>query len=86
MTLQDQTAPNALAERVKTAVLSQFSEWATFVEMSEEGDLEIAVPALAGSKAGHLVVATKMARICGFDFRHHIWLIPSTMKWNSSTL
>ena len=59
MTAQDQTAPNALAEKVKSAVLSQFSAWATFVEISEEGDLEIAVPAPSGSKAGSLVIATE---------------------------
>ena len=42
-----------------SAVLSQFPEWATFAEIREEGDLEIAVPAPAGSKAGHLVIATQ---------------------------
>jgi len=48
-----------LAEKAKSVVLAQFPEWAVFAEINEEGDLEIAVPAPSGSKAGSLVIATQ---------------------------
>jgi hypothetical protein len=52
------TLPNELARKVKRAVLSQFPEWARYVEMQEGGDIEMAVPAPKGSNAGNLIILT----------------------------
>ena len=52
------TLPNELARKVKTVVLSQFPEWARYVEMQEGGDIEMAVPAPKGSNAGNLIILT----------------------------
>jgi hypothetical protein len=52
------TLPNELARKVKRTVLSQFPEWARYVEMQEGGDIEMAVPAQKGSNAGNLIILT----------------------------
>ena len=49
---------NPLGERVRDMMLERHPEWADHLEVKEGGDLEIAVPAPRGSRAGHLVVFT----------------------------
>lgn len=49
---------NALARRVRESLLAKHTEWGEYVEAGEGGDLELAVPAPQGSRAGHLVIFT----------------------------
>ncbi len=49
---------NALGTRVRDSLLRRHPEWAAYVSILESGDLELAVPAPLGSRAGHLVVFT----------------------------
>jgi hypothetical protein len=49
---------NPLARRVRDVLLDRYPEWAGYVESVANGDLELAVPAPRGSRAGHLVVST----------------------------
>jgi hypothetical protein len=51
-------SPNPLAQRVRSAILSQFPDWEGSLEVREKGDIEIAIPAPSGSKAGSLVITT----------------------------
>jgi hypothetical protein len=46
------------AKQVGTALLAKHPEWEKYIGASNRGDLEIAIPAPAGSNAGHLVVFT----------------------------
>jgi len=50
--------PNALARKVKAAILSQFPEWDRYVQIQNDGDIEIEVPAPKGSSAGNLIILT----------------------------
>jgi hypothetical protein len=56
------TFPNLLAQRVRSAILSQFPNWEASLEVQEDGDIEIAVPAPSGSKAGSLSITTVKGR------------------------
>ena len=49
---------NPLAERVRNLLMQEYPEWSQHVGMQDQNDLEIAVPAPPGSKAGHLVIFT----------------------------
>lgn len=49
---------NALGARVRDSLLGRHAEWAEYVSVLPTGDLEIAVPAPRGSRAGHLVIST----------------------------
>jgi hypothetical protein len=49
---------NPLGERVRESLLARHPAWADHLEIREGGDLEIAVPAPKGSRAGHLVIFT----------------------------
>jgi hypothetical protein len=49
---------NALAERVWEKLAARYPDWERYAVSWGEGDLEVAVPAPAGSNAGHLVVFT----------------------------
>jgi hypothetical protein len=49
---------NALGTRVRDSLLDKHPEWAGYVETLASGDLELAVPAPRGSRAGHLVIFT----------------------------
>jgi len=49
---------NALATEVVDAVLQRHPDWGRFMWPREDDDVEFAVPAPAGSAAGHLVVFT----------------------------
>jgi hypothetical protein len=53
---------NPLGERVRDALLRKHPEWAGYVETLAGGDIELAVPAPRGSRAGHLVVTTARGR------------------------
>jgi hypothetical protein len=57
-TMSDADQLNPLARKVWTALNSAYPGWAEFFGTRGEGDLEVAVPAPPGSKAGHLVVST----------------------------
>jgi hypothetical protein len=48
---------NALAKRVWTRLLAEYPDWQPHFE-AKDGDLEVAVPAPLGSKAGHLIIST----------------------------
>ena len=49
---------NPLGVTVRDSVLSAHADWADYVDVLPSGDLEIAVPAPRGSRAGHLVIFT----------------------------
>jgi hypothetical protein len=49
---------NPLGIRVRDSVLRQHADWDEYVSVLPSGDLEIAVPAPRGSRAGHLVIFT----------------------------
>jgi hypothetical protein len=53
---------NLLGVRVRDALLRRHPEWAAAVETLPGGDVEVAVPAPRGSRAGYLVVATAQGR------------------------
>ena len=53
---------NELGTRVRDSLLGRHAEWAEYVSILPTGDLEIAVPAPRGSRAGHLVVFTTLGR------------------------
>ena len=48
--------------RVRDSVLQRYPEWVDHVETLETGDVEIAVPAPRGSRAGHLVIFTNAGK------------------------
>lgn len=47
-----------MAKRLWSRLLVEYPEWENYFDTLKEGELEVAVPAPAGSKAGHLVVFT----------------------------
>jgi hypothetical protein len=49
---------NPLGIRVRDSILGTYGDWAGYVSVLPDGDLEIAVPAPRGSRAGHLVIFT----------------------------
>jgi hypothetical protein len=49
---------NPLGRRVRDSVLEEHEDWSDYVSVLPSGDLEIAVPAPRGSRAGHLVIFT----------------------------
>jgi hypothetical protein len=49
---------NPLGVRVRDSVLRKHGEWAAYVGVLPSGDLEVAVPAPKGSRAGRLVIST----------------------------
>lgn len=49
---------NPLGIRVRDSILRQHEDWAEYVSVLPSGDLEIAIPAPRGSRAGHLVIFT----------------------------
>jgi hypothetical protein len=49
---------NPLGTSVRDSVLRAHPDWADYVSVLPSGDLEIAVPAPRGSRAGHLVIFT----------------------------
>ena len=49
---------NALALRIRGSVLARHPEWEAYAGALPGGDLQIAVPAPAGSRAGQLVILT----------------------------
>jgi hypothetical protein len=49
---------NPLGIRVRDSILRAHQDWADYVGVLPSGDLEIAVPAPRGSRAGHLVIFT----------------------------
>jgi hypothetical protein len=56
--MSDVNLLNPLAQRAWTTFIAAYPEWAEYFGTSGEGDLEAAVPAPTGSKAGHLVIFT----------------------------
>jgi hypothetical protein len=53
---------NPLAKRTWTALIAAHPDWSKYFGVCGEDDLEVAVPAPSGSKAGHLVVFTSEGR------------------------
>ena len=49
---------NPFARRVWAALIGAYPEWSNYFGTCDENDLEAAVPAPIGSKAGHLVIFT----------------------------
>jgi hypothetical protein len=49
---------NPLPATVRDSLLERHADWTPYVEALDGGDLELAVPAPRGSRAGHLVVFT----------------------------
>ncbi len=49
---------NELGGRLRDVLLAKHPEWAVYVNVLEGGDIEVAIPAPPGSRAGHLVVFT----------------------------
>ncbi len=49
---------NPLGIRVRDSLLRRHAGWAEHVDTLDTGDLEVAVPAPRGSRAGHLVIYT----------------------------
>jgi len=49
---------NPLGVRVRDSILRSHPDWTGYVDVLPSGDLEIAVPAPRGSRAGHLVIFT----------------------------
>jgi hypothetical protein len=49
---------NPLAKQTWVALLAEYPDWEKYFGTCGENDLEVAVPAPAGSNAGHLVVFT----------------------------
>jgi len=49
---------NQLGKRVCESLLARHPEWSEYVDVRDGGDLELAVPAPAGSRAKHLVIFT----------------------------
>jgi hypothetical protein len=56
--MDDIASLNPLATRVRTVLIAEYPEWADCLSSRGESDLEIAIPAPLGSKAGHLVIFT----------------------------
>lgn len=56
--MNDSQSLNPLAEQVWTRLGTEYPAWKEHFGTLEGGDLEIAVPAPPGSKAGHLVIFT----------------------------
>ena len=57
---------NPLAQRAWAALIAAYPEWAKYFGTRGENDPQAAVPAPAGSKAGHLVIFT--------DKGENLWL------------
>jgi hypothetical protein len=51
-------ALNPLGIRVRDSILDAHENWVAYVSVLPTGDLELAVPAPRGSRAGHLVIFT----------------------------
>jgi hypothetical protein len=51
-------ALNPLGIRVRDSLLGAHENWVAYVNVLPSGDLELAVPAPRGSRAGHLVIFT----------------------------
>ena len=49
---------NPLGVRVRDSLLRKHEDWVEYVSVLPSGDLEIAIPAPRGSRAGHLVIFT----------------------------
>lgn len=49
---------NPFARRVWSALSAEYPHWTGYLGLCGEDDLEVAVPAPAGSNAGHLVIFT----------------------------
>src|SRR5262245_38955354 len=49
---------NPLGVHVRDSILRAHGDWAKYVDVLPSGDLEIAIPAPKGSRAGHLVIFT----------------------------
>lgn len=61
---------NALGTQVRDALLEGHPEWADSVGVLADGDLELAVPAPPGSRAGHLVVFTNQGKDIWIRYAH----------------
>ena len=49
---------NPFAQQVWSALSAEYPEWTDYLGCCDENELEVAVPAPPGSKAGHLVIFT----------------------------
>lgn len=56
------TGLNPLARSVRDSLLARHTGWRDHVGVGEDGDLELAVEAPQGSRAGHLVIFTAQGK------------------------
>lgn len=56
--MNDISKLNASAAQVWRRLVNTYPDWEQYFGVLDGGDLEVAVPAPAGSKAGHLVIST----------------------------
>jgi hypothetical protein len=61
---------NTLATQVRDTLLKTHREWADYVDVLDDGDLELAVPAPPRSRAGHLVVLTSQGKDIWIRYAH----------------
>jgi hypothetical protein len=68
---------NPLARRAWTALIAAYPDWSKYFGICGEDDLEVAVPAPTGSKAGHLVIFTSEGKNLWIRFNPP-WMCYST--------
>ena len=56
--MNDIASLNPLAQRVRAILIAEHPQWADCFGFCGENDLEVAIPAPLGSKAGHLTIFT----------------------------
>jgi len=61
---------NTLGTQVRATLLEGHPDWADYVVELGDGDLELAVPAPPGSRAGHLVVFTNEGKDIWIRYAH----------------
>jgi hypothetical protein len=61
-------ALNPLGRRIRDVLLREHPEWGRYVEILPGGDLELALPAPRGSRAGRLVISTTRGASTGVRY------------------
>ena len=70
---------NPLCIRVRDSVLGAHASWAEYVNVLPAGDVEIAIPAPRGSRAGQLVILTARGEDIWIRFSPpYAWYSPDT--------
>ena len=69
-TVNDTAKLNDLATTVWARLVAEYPEWEHYFGVLEGGDLEVAIPAPSGSKAGHLVISTNLGEDRWIRYSH----------------